>query len=206
VCSSKADGFCNGIPCLAFPEAGPPDLAPYDGDCLALCAGKCTAGHGTGATDTCNGQCTAAAANVACDGICIGDCSGTRTDVSCQGTLSCPQQNAECGNACGALAALKTTCADSPTSEVYAVSDAALTAAFRAHAAKFGKAVAQLAVVRKALGFVGDRAYGDFVAIGLKGSLIQKCVTAGNADVKDANDKIASVLAADPTTRKAQGQ
>lgn len=202
-CSSNGDGSCFGAPCLDFSKMGPPGLAPFSGGaCFSgLCAGDCVAGNGTGATTTCNGTCVANKAK--CDGVCHGPCTGNRTDAFCEGTLKCGQ-NSECENACEARAQLATTCDDPKFLEVYGVTDPALRAAFQKYGAKLAKAVSQLELLRTAYGYIGSRAYGDFVAIGLQGDLARACVAHGNDTVAAANTKLTAAIAADPTVRKFQ--
>ncbi len=201
VCSSGAHGACAGSPCLAFKEGGPPDLGGYRGHCLGGCGGSCKSGFGTGATQVCNGECTAVKA--ACDGLCRGECVGARTDVVCQGSLRC-DQNTECENACQARAKLSTKCEEPKVIEVYAVTDPVFAAALQKHGAKVGKALSELAALREGFGFIGDRAYGDFLAIGLSGDLARACVAKGTKSVADADALVRAAIAADPSVRKVQ--
>jgi hypothetical protein len=140
-----------------------------------------------------------------CPGICVGDCAGTRTNASCRGTLGC-SQNAECENACQAHSLLSTSCADSKTIEVFAVSDPALYTAVSTKGARLGKALGELALVRDALGFIRNRAYGDFVALHLEGDRVRACVKSGNDAVTAADAKFNAALQADPTVRKTQAK
>lgn len=199
VCSSKSNGFCNGAPCLKFNPAGPPDIGAYNGYCPGTCGGSCKSATGSGATATCKGECTER--KEACTGVCHGTCEGTVSNGTCEGALQCGQ-NAECENACQAKVALSKTCSDSKAIEAYAVSDEVLHAALVKHGPKLGKALASLQILRTAISFISKRAYGDFVAIGLKGDLAKACVAKGNQDVAAAEAKFATVASANPTVRK----
>jgi hypothetical protein len=88
--------------------------------------------------------------------------------------------------------------------EAYAVTDPAFAAALKKHGAKIGKALSELAPLRAALGFIGDRAYGDFLALGVSGDLARTCVAKGGKDVSDAAALIRASIAADPSVRKVQ--
>jgi hypothetical protein len=204
LCSSGANGFCAGAPCLSFPPGGgPPSLASFDGWCPDRCAGACRSGNGSGASATCNGECTANKKQ--CDGRCVGECGGNRTNPVCLGSLRCGQ-NTECENACQAAALLKTVCSAPKKVEVYAVADVALQQAFTKHGAKLGKAVTALPYIRDSLQYVGARAYGDFVAVGLSGDLVKACVKKGNDNVTAARTKFTAAVAANPSVRKLQTQ
>ena len=198
VCSSGALGTCNGSACLDYADAGAgaPALAAYDGNCFDLCTGECQSGTGSGTTTTCNGTCTETQA--ACIGSCQGGCTGTITNGDCTGVLNCGQ-NTECENACEAQAALAVTCAEPTIVEAYGVSDPAFSQAMVTKGAQLGRAVTQLDSLRNALEFIGNRAYGDFVAIGLSGDLVRACVTQGNTNVATASTAIDSAISANPT-------
>jgi hypothetical protein len=203
MCSSKSNGACDGTPCFNWPAAGPPTPANYTGVCLDRCGGKCRAALGSGSATSCSGSCTQRVDKAKCDGVCTGTCDGTRSATTCSGTINCGQ-NDECSNACGALVALKATCGEPKLVEAYATTDDPLYQAWLKHGPAFGKIVTQLTYLRQALGFIGNRAYGDFVAIGLRGSLIRKCVDLGNASIADAQTNVTNSFTADPTTRKVQ--
>ena len=207
-CSSGADGFCNSYPCY-FPDAGPTALAPFNGSCTVNAGGACIpagptaalcrSADGSGTTTTCNGSCETAIDGT-CEGQCEGECQGTASDVVCATPPNCGQ-NAECSNACAALVALKTPCEES-TFEAYALRDPALLAAWRKLGARFSKPVQRIAQLRAAFGSIGQRTYGDFVAIGLKGPFIRSCVAYGNQNASAANDKIQVLTAVNPTARR----
>jgi hypothetical protein len=199
VCSSQADGSCQGAPCLAFKAGGPPDLAPFKGgNCSAgagLCAGLCESAGGTGTTTSCRGTC--ASATPQCKGLCVGACEGKTANGACTGTLKCGQSR-ECEVACKAKSELALKCAPSKTVEAYGVTDPALAAAFKKHGAQLGAATARVNALRTAYGYIGKRAYGDFVAIGLSGDLVRACAAEGTKINDEANEKIRKILAADP--------
>ncbi|WP_394827264.1 hypothetical protein [Pendulispora albinea] len=203
VCSKGANGYCHGAPCLDFPSSGAPALAPFSGgNCFSGgCGGLCKTGFGSGATKLCRGKCTQKKAQ--CDGLCLGECSGTQgaAPLICKGKLRC-NQNVECENACQARAQLATTCAEPRTLEMYAITDPALLAAFQRHGAKLAKPISELRILRTAFGFLGRRAYGDFVTIGLRGDLARACVAKAVANVADADVAIRAIITADPTVRK----
>jgi hypothetical protein len=210
LCSSGANGDCKA-PCLTFAEAGAPIGKFTNGFCgasgtPAVCTGSCRSATGTGSTGSCSGTCTQT--NIAtCNGICRvadgGGCNGTLENPVCEGTETC-NQNAECNNACSALAALAAVCAEPKVIQLYAVSDPALADALVKHGGALGKVVNELAQLRNAFGFIGNRAYGDFSAIGLTGDLVRACVNQGTTSVKAANAKLTSAVTANPTTRKFQ--
>jgi hypothetical protein len=205
VCSKGANGFCANSPCLEFKPMAAPGLAHFSGgNCSqydGLCGGHCTAAGGSGTTTTCTGECSQAKPQ--CDGTCVGGCQGTLANPTCRGTLKC-NQNAECQNACAARALLKTTCEEPKSVEVYAISDATLAAALKKSAPKLGKASTQLANLREVLSNIRGRAYGDFVALGLRGDLVRACVAEGNQKINASDAKIATMLSVDPSTRKFQ--
>jgi hypothetical protein len=199
VCSSRADGACQGAPCLAFKAAGPPDLAPFKGgNCGAgagLCAGLCESAGGSGTTTVCRGTC--ASSTPQCKGQCVGTCEGKSNNASCSGTLKCGQSR-ECEVACKAKAELALKCGPSRTVEAYGVTDPALAAALKKHGAQLGAATARINALRAAYGYIGKRAYGDFIAIGLSGDLIRSCAVEGTKINDEADAKIRRILAADP--------
>lgn len=207
VCSKGSNGFCANAPCLDFSKPGPPDLAPFTGgNCTkydGTCGGHCTAAGGSGTTSTCTGECTQI--KETCDGTCVGGCEGTLASPTCRGTLKC-NQNTECQNACAARALLKATCEEPKSIEVYSISDAQLGAALKKGAPKLGKASTQLAVLRDVLSNIRGRAYGDFVALGLRGDLARACVAEGNQKINAADTKITNMISVDPSTRKFQQQ
>lgn len=201
VCSNGAEGLCLNAPCLAFNASGPPDLAKFSGgNCFSgTCGGVCKSAFGNSSPTTCTGQCAQRAKE--CKGLCAGPCVGQTTNPICMGNLACGQ-NAECENACQAKAQLAQVCKEPTTLEEYAISDPALLAAWKKHGPRLAKAVSQIRLLRAAFGFVGSRAYGDFVAIGLKGDLIRACVAKGNSNVSQADAKIRAMGSADPTLPK----
>ena len=213
VCSSGSNGFCANAPCFTFP-AGPPALAEFSGYCADRCGagptgtpGTCVAANGTGSEGaTCNGTCTAPH-QTQCTGQCQGGCSGPITNGVCLGSLKC-DQNAECENACQARVALaaSASCQLPTILEAYAVSDPKLAAAWKKDGPALGKAVTRLPYIRAALAYIGARAYGDFVSIGLSGDLVRACVAKGNATVASAQAKYSAALAADPSVHKIVSQ
>lgn len=199
-CSSGSNGQCRGVPCFNYsPDGGPPPVtpAPYRGYCLGTCGGTCRSALGTGTTSPCTGECTEARTD--CQGLCRGKCNGTMTEQTCE-VLRCGQ-NTECENACQARFRLATQCDLPPFVEAYAVTDPAFVAAWKKHGPAIGKAVMQIKLLREAYGFIGDRAYGDFVALGLTGDLPRACVSKGTANVAAANTLIQALLNANPTER-----
>lgn len=200
-CSSNSNGACNGVPCFTYLPTPPPPVAPapYRGYCLGVCGGMCKSAGGTPTTGTCTGECTASTKQ--CAGTCRGQCTGNVTSPTCETTLKC-NQNQECENACQARVQLTTTCEDSSVIEVYAVSDPTFAAALKKHGPRLAKAVSQILSLRVAYGFISNRAYGDFVAIGLKGDFARACVSRGEKTVNEADSYIRAILAADPTIRK----
>jgi hypothetical protein len=200
-CSKGAEGLCLHSPCLTFSQSGPPDLAHFTGgNCFSgACGGVCKSAFGNGSPTTCSGKC--ASKQTECKGLCAGPCEGTTVTSVCMGKLNCGQ-NTECENACEARALLAQQCELPKTLEMYAISDPALLGAWQKHGAKLGKAVAELKILRSAFGFVGSRAYGDFVAIGLRGDLVRACVAKGSENVTAADAKIRAMVAVDPTIPK----
>lgn len=205
VCSKGAEGLCIGAPCLEFQQAGPPNLGHFSGgNCFSgLCGGVCKSALGNSSPTTCTGQC--AQASPECKGLCAGPCEGTTSNPVCTGNLSCGQ-NAECENACQAKALLEEVCQEPKTLEMYAITDPKLLDAWQKHGARLAKAVSQVKGLRNAFGFVGSRAYGDFVAIGLKGDLVRACVAKGNENVTAADTKIRAMTNGDPTISKGESQ
>jgi hypothetical protein len=205
VCSKGSNGFCANAPCLDFKPMAAPDLAHFSGGNCAqydgLTIGHCTAAGGSGTTTTCTGECTQNKPQ--CEGTCVGGCQGTLATPTCRGTLKC-NQNTECQNACAARALLKTTCEEAKSVEVYAISDPALAGALKKSAPKLGKASTELANLREVLGNIRGRAYGDFVALGLRGDLVRACVAEGNQKINGAEAKITTMISVDPSTRKFQ--
>jgi len=84
------------------------------------------------------------------------------------------------------------------------VTDPVFAAALKKHGAKLGKALSELATLRAAFGFIGDRAYGDFLTLGISGDLARACVAKGGKNVTDADVLIRAAVAADPSVRKVQ--
>jgi hypothetical protein len=103
-----------------------------------------------------------------------------------------------------ALIATAKGCTPPPTIEVYAVSDKALHDALAKSGAKLGQALAKFALLRTSFGFIGNRAFSDFVAIDLKGDLARACVKKGQENISAANAKLENIQNADPTIRKSQ--
>ncbi|WP_394830810.1 hypothetical protein LVJ94_30305 [Pendulispora rubella] len=203
VCSKGANGYCAGAKCTSFNPSAEPSPAPFaGGKCgTGLCAGTCRSGLGTGALAKCSGTCTANKSQ--CNGVCVGTCNGTRSSAVCQGRLNCGQ-NAECENACQARGELATSCSEPRVMEVYAVSDPALREAWKKHGARLAKALSEVESLRTARGFIKNRAYGDFVTIGLQGDLVRTCVAQGRTIVDNADTKISAMLNSDPTHRRYQ--
>jgi hypothetical protein len=208
LCSSGANGNCNAQ-CKTFADAGPPFGTFQAGFCgggqvPAGCTGKCRAGNatGNGSTDVCSGACTQYN-RPQCTGICRtvdgGGCTGTLSNPFCEGNESCGQ-NVECDHACKATAALAATCPEPTGSQIILATDQALYGAFVKHQGALGKALNDLAQLRLANSFIGDRAGGDFEALGLTGDLARACVQAGQANVANAQKLITTALAANPIT------
>jgi hypothetical protein len=211
LCSSGANGDCKG-PCLTFADAGPPIGQFTAGFCgaggtPAQCTGACVVATGNGSISTCNGTCTQD--NVpSCAGICrtvpdAGGCTVPLTNAFCEGNVSCGQ-NTECNNACQATAALAQVCTDPKLVQIYSVSDPVLFATLQKNGPALGKVVNELTQLRNAFAFIGNRAFGDFNALGLSGDLVRACVAEGNTNVATANTAINNAVSANPSTRKFQ--
>jgi hypothetical protein len=202
-----SSGDCLGAAPLTFAgDAGPPFGSFAGGACSnGFCTGRCESAQGSGTTATCTGICTQSTGDAGsmCNGICRGGCEGSLTEPICEGARTCGQ-NAQCNNACQAKSFLSVTCGDPRGLEVVAISDPPLYAALLKHAAKLAKASSQLSQIRTAFGFVGNVAYGDFVALNLSGDLVRACVSEGQKNSAAADAVLRGVIAADPTTRKYQ--
>lgn len=203
--TSDMNGACFDSPCLDFSKPGPPGLGKFSGYCPGLCGGLCRSAVGTGSTASCKGTCTSRTET--CAGTCKGACDGTTTNAVCLGTLNCGQ-NLECENACQARALLAQAkgCTDPKVVEVYAITDATFYAALTKKGAQIGAALERVKLLRATFGFVGERAGGDFAAIGLTGDLVRKCVALGRSNVAAASTKLDNIVNADPTTRKTQAK
>jgi hypothetical protein len=213
VCSSGANGNCGGQ-CLTFTDAGPPFGNFGAGFCgggqvPAGCSGMCRVGGvgGNGSVDTCNGACTQLN-KTSCAGVCRvvngKGCKGTLSNTICEGTLSCGQ-NAECANACQATARLASSCTEPKSAQIILVTDTLLHDALVKHQGPLGKAVNELSQLREALGFIGNRSFGDFATLGLSNDLARACVTQGRGNVEKAQVLVNNAVAANPTiAQKAQ--
>jgi hypothetical protein len=206
-CGSNADGFCSGWFCWDYSINAP---VAFTGNAFDKCGfqsptqpGKCTSANGTGSgtTKTCSGVCTTRMAGEPCSGTCQGTCSTPLQNVACSGSVSCGQ-NDQCGQACQALSAAKATCKDAAVTEIYALGDPTLAAAWQKHAAKFGAASQRVAKLRQAQDLIADRSYGDFVVIGAKGLFTSRCVDLGAKTVSDAAAKIAVINTVNPAFRR----
>lgn len=196
----------------------------------SVCVGTCRAANGNGAVistgsqgapGTCKGECTEFTKftpgvpdrpnGTACTGTCrarpnADADAGTFCSVDldpttkvCEGTLKCGQ-NVECSNACEAKASLDTVCTDPFVMQAYSVTDPALYAALQKFATPLGKAVAKLHKAQRAYSFIGNRNYGDFVALGAKGDLAYACAKEGAANTSAAKEILEPTTGVDPTT------
>ncbi len=199
LCSSKAYGACTA-PCSNVVDGGRV-LTPYSaGTCGAACTGTCRAGKPTPSTSTCTGECTEVIGDE-CPGICKDECGGQLSNGFCEGQLAC-NQDTECTNACEARNLLEITCGDAKVIELYVAADPDLYAALQKHGARIAKAASKLRLVRQAFGFISNRTYGDFVAVGARGDLARVCVERGGAAIAAAEQSLRNSNSADVTVRK----
>lgn len=183
-----------------------------------FCKGECTEamkpapGQLAPASTTCAGTCRQLDPKLAAANVDAGPspCSVdfTAGTAVCEGRLNC-NQNTECSNACEAKAALATTCADPLAIEVYAVTDPALYNALRTNGVKLAKASNKLKSVQQAFAFIGNRTYGDFVALKnsnlafpAEGDLGKRCAEEGLKNTTAAAAILGPIQTADPTTVK----
>lgn len=182
---------------------------------VGTCYGECTqltkpprppAGQPLPSNTACEGTCRPDPNAVAGDGgadagaFCSTDLDPTTT--LCEGKLNCGQ-NAECNNACEAKAALAEVCDDPYVLQVYATTDPALYDALRANGLAIAKAVSKLHRAATAYSYIGNRNYGDFVALGAKGDLAYACAKQGADAMATAGKLLLDLGSADPTNVKA---
>jgi hypothetical protein len=237
-CSHGANGSCLDGRCVNWQDVDGgayfTTFAPFSqGECTdSVCIGTCRSALGSGSVtalnanqfyaEKCLGECTeltkgigSLTTNTTCTGTCrvpLGGDAGCSvpfepTTAVCEGALNCGQ-NRECANACEAKAALDAVCVDPLVMQAYSVTDPILYKALQAHGKALGKAVALLRKAQRAYAFIGNRNYGDFVALaggdaGLpfpaQGDLATACMREGTANTAASNEILVLDTSNDPT-------